>query len=96
MRGHAGSNVVPVVAANRIGIEEVKPSKENGGQESSLKFFGSSFIADERGAIVADASRDKEEILISTFDLDEVNESRLGWGLFRDRRPEVYGEIAGV
>lgn len=93
MRGHAGSNVVPVVAANRVGIEEVKPSTENGGQESSLKFFGSSFICDERGALVEDASRDKEEILVAEFDLDEVNESRLGWGLFRDRRPSTYGNI---
>lgn len=93
MRGHAGSNVVPVVAANRIGVEEVKPSVENGGQESALKFFGSSFICDERGSIVEDASRDKEEILVAEFDLDEVNESRLGWGLFRDRRPSTYGNI---
>jgi len=93
MRGHAGSNVVPVVAANRIGVEEVKPSKENGGQESAIKFFGSSFICDERGALVEDASRDKEEILIAEFDLDSVNESRLGWGLFRDRRPEMYKAI---
>lgn len=93
MRGHAGSNVVPVVAANRIGVEEVKPSVENGGQESALKFFGSSFICDERGALVEDASRDKEEVLVAEFDLDEVNESRLGWGLFRDRRPSTYGNI---
>lgn len=94
MRGHSGSNVVPVVAANRIGIEEVTPSEANGGQKSSLKFFGSSFITDETGALVADASRDKEEILISTFDLDGINEARLSWGLFRDRRPECYKIIA--
>ena len=93
MRGHAGSNVVPVVAANRIGVEVVEPSAENGGQSSSLKFFGSSFICDASGALVADASRDKEEILTASFDLDEVNESRLSWGLFRDRRPECYKEI---
>lgn len=93
MRGHSGSNVVPVVAANRIGVEEVKPSKENGGQESAIKFFGSSFITDECGALISDASRDKEEVLTATFDLDSINEARLNWGLFRDRRPSVYGEI---
>lgn len=93
MRGHSGSNVVPVVAANRIGIEEVLPSESNGGQKSSLKFFGSSFITNETGALVADASRDKEEILVSAFDLDAINEARLSWGLFRDRRPSVYADI---
>ncbi len=90
MRGHSGSNVVPVVAANRIGTEEVNPSEANGGQKSALKFFGSSFITNETGSLVQDASRDKEEILVSTFDLDAINEARLSWGLFRDRRPEQY------
>ena len=85
---------MPVVAANRIGIEEVLPSESNGGQKSSLKFFGSSFITNETGALVADASRDKEEVLVSTFDLDEINEARLSWGLFRDRRPEMYKVIS--
>ena len=61
---------------------------------SSLKFFGSSFITNETGALVADASRDKEEVLVSTFDLDEINEARLSWGLFRDRRPEMYKVIS--
>jgi len=95
MRGHAGSNVVPVAAANRIGIEEVKPSVENGGQESSLKFFGSSFICDQSGKIIENGSRDKEEILVAEFDLDEINEARLSWGLFRDRRPSEYKIISG-
>ena len=80
MRGHSGSNVVPVVAANRIGVEEVLPSEANGGQKSALKFFGSSFITDECGAIVADASRDKEEILVAEFDLDDVVKARFDWG----------------
>lgn len=93
MRGHSGSNIVPVVAANRIGLEEVTPTVENGGQKSSLKFFGSSFITDHTGAIIADASRDKEEILYAEFELDSINEARLSWGLFRDRRPHTYGII---
>ena len=94
MQGHAGSNLLPVLAANRIGLEKVEPCEENGGQESSLLFYGSSFITDETGALVADASRDKEEILAATFDLDQVEKNRLGWGIFRDRRPSCYGEIA--
>ena len=93
MRGHAGSNVVPVVAANRIGLEEVTPCPENGNQSSAIKFFGSSFICDQTGSLVASASRDKEEILYAEFDLDEINEGRLSWGLFRDRRPECYKVI---
>ncbi|MCR5210722.1 MAG: N-carbamoylputrescine amidase [Lachnospiraceae bacterium] len=93
MQGHAGSNLVPVAAANRIGIEEVEPCKENNFQKSSLRFYGSSFIADETGAIVEDGSRDKEEVLLHTFDLDEVRDMRMSWGVFRDRRPEMYKNI---
>ena len=93
MRGHAGSNVMPVIAANRIGLEEVIPCSANGNQESSLNFYGSSFICGSNGAILEDASRDKEEILIHEFDLDQIAEDRLSWGLFRDRRPSCYGEI---
>lgn len=93
MQGHAGSNLVPVVAANRIGLEEVKPCKENAMLESSLLFYGSSFIADETGDLVESASRDKEEVLVHEFDLDEVEFNRLSWGIFRDRRPDMYGDI---
>ncbi len=93
MQGHAGSNLMPVIAANRIGLEEVKPCKENGGQESSLKFYGSSFMTDETGEILEEASRDSEEILIHTYDLDEIANNRLSWGIFRDRRPECYWDI---
>ncbi|MBR5637731.1 MAG: N-carbamoylputrescine amidase [Pseudobutyrivibrio sp.] len=93
MQGHAGSNLMPVIAANRIGLEEVKPCKENGGQESSLNFYGSSFMTDETGDILEDASRDKEQVLIHTYDLDEIADNRLSWGIFRDRRPECYCDI---
>ena len=88
MMGHGASNLVPVAAANRIGLEEVTPCEENGNQQSSLNFYGSSFITDGLGDIVQDGSRDKEEILINEFDLDELYEYRLSWGVFRDRRPE--------
>ena len=94
MRGHAGSNIMPVIAANRIGTEVVTPSEENGGQSSSLCFYGSSFIADDSGALIADASRDKEEILMAEFDLDAIAENRLSWGIYRDRRPDMYKGIS--
>ena len=90
MQGHAAANLMPVIAANRIGLETVKPCPENGGQSSSLCFYGSSFITDATGALLASASRDQEEILYASFDLDELDRERLSWGLFRDRRPETY------
>lgn len=93
MQGHAGSNLMPVMAANRIGLETVTPCKENGGQESSLLFYGSSFITDQTGELVESASRNQEEVLLHTFDLDEMAENRLSWGIFRDRRPECYTDI---
>ena len=93
MQGHAAANIIPVIAANRFGLEEVKPSKENGGQESSLNFYGSSFIADETGDIVESAGRDADTVLIHEFDLDEIASFRLSWGVFRDRRPDCYGDI---
>ena len=93
MQGHAAMNLMPVIAANRIGKEEVKPCAENGGQESALIFYGSSFITDETGELLQTASRDQEEILTETFDLDDLAAKRLEWGLFRDRRPKCYGKI---
>lgn len=93
MQGHAASNIMPLMASNRIGLETVKPSDENNHQSSSLTFYGSSFITDQTGAIVEQASRDQEEILIHTFDLDEIRDMRISWGVFRDRRPEHYGPL---
>lgn len=93
MQGHAAANTVPVIAANRIGTETVTPCAENGGQESSLCFYGSSFMTDGTGELMESASRDREEVLIHTYDLDGLAKERLEWGLFRDRRPECYGEI---
>lgn len=90
MQGHAGCNLVPVVAANRIGIETVDPCEANCGQKSSLKFYGSSFITDNTGEVICEAGRDTEEVLVAQFDLDEYMTDRLSWGLFRDRRPEIY------
>lgn len=93
MQGHAAANVVPVIAANRIGEEQVKPTKDNNEQTSALTFYGSSFITDETGEVLEDAGRTEEKVIFHTFDLDAIEELRLSWGLFRDRRPKMYGEI---
>lgn len=95
MQGHAATNLMPVIAANRIGEETVEPCEENGMQKSSLNFYGSSFMTDETGELLCAASREKEEILVQEYDLAELAGKRLEWGLFRDRRPESYGIIAG-
>lgn len=93
MQGHSAANLLPVAAANRIGRESVEPDAENGGQSSSLLFYGSSFITDETGEITASASRDREEILYAEYDLEELAQKRLEWGLFRDRRPGCYRKL---
>ena len=82
MQGHAGANLMPVIAANRIGREV--------GVNNEITFYGSSFIADATGAKIAEADREEETVLTATFDLDAVRAMRLGWGVFRDRRPELY------
>lgn len=84
-RGHAGANLVPVVVCNRVGTETV--------EDSSITFYGSSFIADGRGALVQEADRSSECVLSHTFDLDALAVERASWGIFRDRRPEVYGAL---
>lgn len=93
MQGHSAANLMPVIAANRIGLESVEPTTENNNQSSSLNFYGSSFITDNTGDLVESASRDKEEVLVHSFDLDELKAMRLEWGIFRDRRPETYFNI---
>ena len=85
MQGHAASNMIPLVASNRIGTEQ--------GQSSEMTFYGSSFIADETGAKVAEADRTSETVLTHTFDLDAIRNQRAQWGFFRDRRPEHYGAL---
>ncbi len=93
MQGHSAANIIPVAAANRIGTEKVVYSKENGGQQSELRFYGNSFLTDETGDIIARASDDKEEIICAEYDFAQIRENRLSWGLFRDRRPECYKDI---
>lgn len=81
MVGHAVSNVVPVVAANRVGVEH--------GQT----FYGTSFICDERGDILAELDREEEGVITATLDLDRVKRHRAAFGFFRDRRPDLYGRL---
>ena len=95
MQGHSASNLIPVIAANRIGTEEVIPSEDNQYQESSLTFYGSSFITDATGEIMAEADRENEMIITSVIDTEANREFRQSWGVFRDRRPELYGRIIG-
>ncbi len=85
MQGHAGANIVPVVASNRVGTED--------GATCSVTFYGTSFIADATGAVVAEADRDNADVIVSTFDLDAIGMQRRAWGLFRDRRPDLYGAL---
>ena len=94
MQGHAAANLMPVMAANRYGEESVLPCPENGGQRSSLLFYGSSFITDPTGEVIAQAPRQEEAVLTACFDLDQLDQDRLSWGLFRDRRPPCYELIA--
>ena len=82
MQGHAGANLVPVVAANRVGVEV--------GSRFTLEFYGSSFIAGPTGDKIAEADRTSETVLTATFDLDEVAILRRSWGVFRDRRTDLY------
>lgn len=90
MQGHSAANVMPVIAANRVGLEEVSPCEENGNQKSALNFYGSSFITDGTGEILKFMDREKEGVIVQEFDLDVLCKERLDWGLFRDRRPEMY------
>ena len=85
MQGHAVSNVVPVVGANRIGAEHAT--------EVGQVFYGSSFIADHRGDLVESFGREDEGALVHTFDLDYIDRHRAAWGFFRDRRTDLYGSL---
>ncbi len=85
MQGHAAANIMPVIASNRIGTET--------DDESSMTFYGSSFISDQTGTIVEEADRETESVLVHEFDLDAIAQMRREWGVFRDRRPEMYGTL---
>lgn len=82
MQGHAAANIMPLVAANRIGSEK--------GDHHEMTFYGSSFIADHTGAKVAEANRTDETVITAAFDLEDIRNYREAWGVFRDRRPATY------
>ena len=88
MQGHAAANIVPVVASNRIGFEKV--------QEQTNGFYGKSFICDHTGEILKEASKDKEEIITAEINLEENQLFRRNWGLFRDRRIDLYKELLSL
>ena len=88
MIGHSAQNQIPVVASNRIGTEE--------GIDNSNYFYGRSFITNHIGDKIAEAGRDKEEVLIGEIDLKEAETLRNVWGIFRDRRPDLYSNLMTV
>lgn len=85
MKGHSAANLVPVIASNRIGQEHEG--------NTPIRFYGSSFIADQFGEIVADADQESQSVVTATFDLDQVASDRDGWGVFRDRCPHHYSSL---
>ncbi|WP_027251155.1 N-carbamoylputrescine amidase [Photobacterium halotolerans] len=85
MQGHSAANLIPVIAANRTGVET------DDGIETT--FYGSSFITDHTGKKLAEAGRDEETIIYASIDLEATAKARYSWGLFRDRRPDLYGRI---
>lgn len=85
MQGHAAANLVPVVASNRIGTEQ--------SDAATMTFYGSSFIADPTGDKVAEAGTGEEAVITATFDFEEIRAMRAAWGVFRDRRPDLYGPL---
>ncbi|MGC7873843.1 N-carbamoylputrescine amidase [Desulfosporosinus sp. SYSU MS00001] len=86
MLGHAAANLIPVVASNRVGVED--------DEDSSITFYGSSFIAGSQGNKIVEAGRTEETTLVAEFDLDQLEIQRLEWGIFRDRRPDLYKIIS--
>jgi N-carbamoylputrescine amidase len=88
MQGHAAANILPLVASNRIGTEQ--------GEKYTMTFYGSSFIASPTGEKVAEADRVSETVLTASFDLDEIRRYRRSWGIFRDRRPDLYHPILSL
>jgi N-carbamoylputrescine amidase len=84
-QGHAGANLMPLIASNRIGREDQG--------DYHINFYGSSFIADQFGAKVQEANETDEAVLMHSFDLDQLEHIRSAWGSFRDRRPNLYGPL---
>jgi len=88
MQGHAAANLLPLIASNRVGWED--------GASCELTFYGSSFIADHTGAKVAEANRDDQAIITAQFDMEEIRQARISWGVYRDRRPDLYQALMSL
>ncbi|WP_136478056.1 N-carbamoylputrescine amidase [Pseudomonas sp. DG56-2] len=91
MRGHAAANILPVVASNRVGLEAATTDPE-----LQMTFYGSSFISNHKGKMLAEADRDTSGVLVQHLDLAAMREERLTWGIYRDRRPEMYAALLGL
>ncbi len=85
LQGHAAANIIPLLVSNRVGVES--------SGSTTITFYGSSIIADHTGDIVAEANRTEETVILATFDMNLVEQYRRTWGVFRDRRPRMYGVI---
>lgn len=85
MQGHAGANLVVLAASNRIGVEK--------NESATMTFYGSSFVAGPTGEKAAEANRTDQSVITASFDLGEIRAKRAAWGLFRDRRPELYDPL---
>ena len=85
MKGHAAANMVPVLASNRVGVEKAK--------DSEMKFFGSSFICDNHGEMIVEMNREEEGFRTASFDLEALKKERRDWGIYRDRRIDLYDPI---
>ena len=86
MRGHAAANIMPLMASNRVGRETAPDGRSD-------IFYGRSFIADYQGEKLEEMDRTEEGVRLASFDMDMIRELRRSWGVFRDRRPELYGAL---
>jgi N-carbamoylputrescine amidase len=98
MQGHAAANMVPVVASNRFGTEIL--TREDGTEQQRIHFYGRSFITDNKGAKVAECrdnsdANDPVVVVTAEIDVQQNLRERLAWGMFRDRRPDLYGTLLG-
>jgi N-carbamoylputrescine amidase len=89
MRGHAAANIVPLAASNRVGKETAPDGRWD-------QFYGRSFISDWQGEKLAEMDRKEEGVRLQSFDLDAIGDLRRSWGVFRDRRPELYGALMTI
>ncbi len=88
MQGHAAANIMPLLASNRIGSEQH--------ETADMTFYGGSFIADETGGLVAEADGENQGVITATCELDAIRSMRASWGVFRDRRTDLYGPLQSL